>query len=102
MEFARVLKKLRTKSGKSRYELSKLTALDQAFLGRLETGEKNPSRDTVLKLGFALVHNNSMISMSSSWLLNLLHSGNCSPGRRHISLVLGVDLLSIVPFSVVS
>ena len=63
MEFAKVLKKLRLKSGKSRYELSKLTALDQSFLGRLETGEKNPSRNTVLKLSLALVHNNSSITL---------------------------------------
>jgi predicted transcriptional regulator len=80
MEFPRVLKKLRTKSGKSRYELSKLTALDQAFLGRLETGEKNPSRDTVLKLGFALVHNNTAITLDD--IDELLLAAEFAPLRK--------------------
>jgi transcriptional regulator with XRE-family HTH domain len=80
MEFARVLKKLRARSGKSRYELSKLTALDQAFLGRLETGEKNPSRDTVLKLGFALVHNNNTVTLDD--IDELLLAAEFAPLRK--------------------
>jgi hypothetical protein len=54
--FGDSLRRLRIRSGKSRYRLWQLTGLDQAFLGRLEMGEKNPSRNTVLLLGLALVH----------------------------------------------
>ena len=80
MEFGEKLQRLRKKAGKSRYELSKLTALDQAFLGRLETGVKNPSRDTVLKLGFALVHNNTAITLDD--IDELLMAAEFAPLRK--------------------
>ena len=80
MEFGKKLQRLREKAGKSRYELSKLTALDQAFLGRLETGEKNPSRDTILKLGFALVHNNNTITLDD--IDELLLAAEFAPLRK--------------------
>jgi len=56
MNFGDTLRNLRTRAGKSRYRLWQLTGLDQAFLARLEKGEKNPSRNTVMLLGLALVH----------------------------------------------
>lgn len=56
MNFGDTLQNLRTRAGKSRYRLWQLTGLDQAFLARLEKGEKNPSRNTVIMLGLALVH----------------------------------------------
>lgn len=56
MNFGDSLQHLRKKSGKSRYRLWQLTGLDQAFLSRLEKGQKNPSRNTVMLLGLALVH----------------------------------------------
>jgi transcriptional regulator with XRE-family HTH domain len=62
MNFGDYLSQLRTKAGKSRYRLWQLTGLDQAFLGRLEKGEKNPSRNTVMLLGLALVHDCSEIT----------------------------------------
>jgi len=55
-KFGDNLRNLRMKASKSRYRLWQLTGLDQAFLGRLEKGEKNPSRNTVILLGLALVH----------------------------------------------
>jgi len=62
MKFGENLHYLRTKAGKSRYRLWQLTSLDQAYLGRLEKGEKNPSRNTVILLGLALVHGCSQIT----------------------------------------
>lgn len=56
MEFGNTLHNLRTRAGKSRYRLWQLTGLDQSYLSRLEHGEKNPSRNTVMLLGLALVH----------------------------------------------
>jgi transcriptional regulator with XRE-family HTH domain len=56
MKFGDILCNLRTRAGKSRYRLGQLTGLDQAFLARLEKGVKNPSRNTVILLGLALVH----------------------------------------------
>jgi transcriptional regulator with XRE-family HTH domain len=56
MNFGDRLKYLREKAEKSRYQLWKISGLDQAFLARLEKGEKNPSRNTVILLGLALVH----------------------------------------------
>lgn len=43
MEFGRTLEKLRKTAGKSRYRLAQLSGLDEAFIGRLEKGAKNPS-----------------------------------------------------------
>jgi transcriptional regulator with XRE-family HTH domain len=62
MNFGDTLLNLRTKAGKSRYRLWQLTGLDQAFLARMEKGEKNPSRNTVMLLGLALVHSCNQIS----------------------------------------
>ena len=56
MNFGETLRNLRARAGKSRYRLWQLTGLDQAYLARLEKGEKNPSRNTVVLLGLALVH----------------------------------------------
>ena len=61
MDFGSSLAHLRAKTGKSKYRLSQLSGLDQAFIGRLEKGAKNPSRNTVILLGLALVHNCSAI-----------------------------------------
>ena len=62
MNFGDTLRNLRTRAGKSRYRLWQLTGLDQAFLARLEKGEKNPSRNTVMLLGLALVHGSNEIT----------------------------------------
>ena len=51
LEFPRLLEELRIQSGKSRYKIAQYSGLDEAYLLRLETGERrNPSRDTVEKL----------------------------------------------------
>ena len=62
MSFSETLERLRKRTGKSRYQLWKLSGLDQAFISRLEKGEKNPSRSTVIRLGLALVHGSTEVS----------------------------------------
>ena len=62
MNFGEKLHNFRTKAKKSRYRLWQLTGLDQAYLSRLEKGKKNPSRNTVLLLGLALVHDCSEVT----------------------------------------
>jgi transcriptional regulator with XRE-family HTH domain len=62
MSFGDNLRSLRARTGKSRYRLWQLTGLDQAFLARLEKGEKNPSPNTVMMLGLALVHGCTVIT----------------------------------------
>jgi transcriptional regulator with XRE-family HTH domain len=78
-KFSETLYILRTRTGKSRYRLWQLTGLDQAFLSRLETGEKNPSRNTVLLLGLALVHDCNQISCND--VDELLISAGYAPLR---------------------
>lgn len=57
--FAATLRRLRCESGKSRYKLAQWTGLSEAYLLRLESGERsNPSRDVVLLLALALVSEN--------------------------------------------
>ncbi len=63
MELAATLKRLRLKSHKSIYELAKLSGLDPAFIGRIEAGTRGASRETVLRLAFALVYNCDAITL---------------------------------------
>ena len=63
-QFSSVLRTLREKSGISRYRLSQCSGPDEGNLGRLESGQRsNPSRDTVIKIGLALVQNTEEVSI---------------------------------------
>ena len=80
-EFADLLQQLRERAKKSRYELHKVTGLDQAYLKRLEDGSKtNPSREAVLMLGFALVRGNEAIHIED--IDELLLAAGYAPLRR--------------------
>ena len=51
-EFSKILKDLMDKSGKTRYRLARSSGVDEAYIFRLESGERrNPTRDLVVKLG---------------------------------------------------
>ena len=55
-EFSVLLRKLRGDAGKRRYSPARFSGIDEAYLLRLESGERqNPSGDVVVKLGLALV-----------------------------------------------
>jgi transcriptional regulator with XRE-family HTH domain len=81
MTFGETLKTLRVRAGKSRYRLAQYTGLSQAYLMRLENGERaNPSRDVVLMLGLALVENSESVAI---WDIDdLLLSGGYAPLRK--------------------
>jgi len=54
-QFSEVFSRLLEKAGVSCYEISRQTHLDQAYLSRLKSGEKdNPSVETVMKISLAL------------------------------------------------
>ena len=81
MTFAERLKMLRMRSGKSRYRLAQYSGIDQAYIHRLETGERNnPSREIVLMLGFALVENSQSVGIED--IDELLLSAGYAPLRR--------------------
>lgn len=64
MEFGDTLKQLRIKAGKSRYKLAQWTGLSEAYLLRLENGERaNPSRDVVLLIALALTSGSQNIDI---------------------------------------
>ena len=79
--FANIFRDLRQKTGKSRYNMAKFTGLDESYLLRLETGERNnPSRDVVLMIGLALVRQSNLVEI---WDIdNLLMSAEHSPLRK--------------------
>jgi len=63
-EFSLMLRKLRERSQKSRYKLAQFTGANEAYLHRLETGERqNPSREMVMKLALALVADSSSVTL---------------------------------------
>jgi hypothetical protein len=63
--FAEAFSKLIAKSGVSCYRIYQFTHLDQSYLGRLKTGErKNPSPETIVKIGLAICHFNDKIKIS--------------------------------------
>ena len=79
--FAETLKRLRIKSGKSRYKLAQYSELSEPYILRLESGERaNPSRDVVVMLGMALAQGDSSIEI---WDVDaLLLSADYAPLRR--------------------
>lgn len=55
---------MRAKAGATRYRLAQYSGLNEAYVLRLESGERqNPSRDTVMKLGLALASHSPTISV---------------------------------------
>jgi transcriptional regulator with XRE-family HTH domain len=81
VEFGAVLKRLRTKAGKSRYKLAQWSGLSEAYLLRLESGERgNPSRDVVLLISLALVSNCEAIDLYD--VEELMLSASYAPLRK--------------------
>ena len=79
--FGETLKNLRLKAGKSRYRLAQYGGIDQAYIQRLETGEKNnPGRDVVLMLAFAPVENSDSVTVYD--VDELLLAAGYAPFRR--------------------
>ena len=79
-EFSVLLRDLRERSGKSRYRLAQFSGINEAYLSRLETGERHrPTRDTVVKLGLALVADSSSVSLDD--VNELLLSAEHAPLR---------------------
>ena len=81
MEFNAMLKRLRTKAGKSRYKLAQWSGLSEAYLLRLENGERtNPGRDVVLLIALALVHDSPSVDVYD--IEELMLSANYAPLRK--------------------
>ena len=81
MEFGETLKILRLKAHKSKYRLAQYSGIDQAYIHRLETGERNnPSRDVVLMLAIALVENSDSVTVYD--IDELLLAAGYAPLRR--------------------
>ena len=79
--FSARLQTLRRRTRKSKYRVAKYSGLDQAYILRLENGEKtNPSRDVVLRLALALAHNSDAVSIDD--VDELLLAAGHAPLRR--------------------
>ena len=80
-EFGRKLQILRQKCGRSRYNLARFSGLSEAYILRLETGERNnPSRDVELMLALSLVRASDALDI---WDIDdLLTSASYAPLRR--------------------
>src|SRR5918996_6103402 len=64
MEFAKALRRLRTRARLTRYRLAMEANVDPGHVGRLERGERHrPGRDLVLRLGQALLDNRGDITL---------------------------------------
>ena len=81
MNFGETLKKLRTGAGKSRYRLAHYSGINEAYILRLENGQRsNPSRDVVMMLGLALVEKSDSVAI---WDIDeMLLSAGYAPLRR--------------------
>ena len=63
-KFSGVFSALLQETGISCYKISQYTHLDQSYLGRLKTGEKqNPSPETVIKISLALAHYSNQVRL---------------------------------------
>ena len=77
-EFSSLLKRIRDDAGKSRYSLAQFSGVDEAYILRLESGERqNPSRDVVVKLALALVSNSQSVTVHD--VNGLLLAANHAP-----------------------
>jgi transcriptional regulator with XRE-family HTH domain len=55
--FSKVFSDLIKKSGTTCYKINKFTGVDQAYIKRLRSGERqNPSPETIFKISLALIH----------------------------------------------
>ena len=81
MDFSSTFSALRRKSGNSRYKLAKWSSLSEAYIYRLESGERaGPSRDVVIMLALALTRGGSSVEI---WEVDdLLLAAGCAPLRR--------------------
>jgi len=80
LDFSKTLLKLRRKASVSRYGIGQFTGLDQAYLLRLERGDrKNPSRDVVIMIALSLTRRSDAVEM---WDIDkLLISAGYAPLR---------------------
>lgn len=77
-EFSKTLLRLRKKAGKSAYQIAQFSGINEAYLSRLEHGEKiHPSRNVVLAIAMALVSGNETISLAD--IDQLLLSADLAP-----------------------
>lgn len=80
-KFGQLLKQLRIKANKSKYQLWKFSGVDQSYIAKLENGKKiNPSRSTVILLGMGLVHASSDIDVTD--IDELLWAADFAPLRK--------------------
>ena len=62
--FSVVFTGLLTRFSVTCYEIGEYTGLDQAYLSRLQSGERtNPSSETIMKIGLALAHFSEKITL---------------------------------------
>ena len=79
--FSEMFRKLRQKARKSKYKVAQDSGIDQAYILRLETGEKtNPSRDVVLMLALALSRDSDAVGIGD--VEELLLAAGYAPFRR--------------------
>ncbi|NQW22493.1 MAG: helix-turn-helix domain-containing protein [SAR202 cluster bacterium] len=82
MSFGETLKGLRLRSGRSRYRIAQFCGITEAYILRLEKGERsNPSRDVVLMLGLALIKGSEALDIWDVDVL-LLSAGYAELRRR--------------------
>lgn len=81
MKFGENLRKMRTKSGKSKYRLAQDSGIDESYILRLERGDRtSPSRDVVVTLGLALMQVSGGVDIGD--IDTLLLSAEYTPLRR--------------------
>ncbi len=82
MNFAETLKGFRLRSGRSKYRIAQYCGITEAYILRLESGERsNPSRDVVLMLGLALLKGSETLDIWDVDVL-LLSAGYAELRRR--------------------
>ena len=80
-KFGQLLRQLRIKAGKSRYQLWKFSGIDQSYISKLENGDKvNPSRSTVVLLGMGLLRACDEIDLSD--IEEMLLAADFAPLRK--------------------
>lgn len=63
-DFAKEFGKVLRETGVSIYKIASYTGLDEGYLSRLKSGEKqHPSPETIVKIGLALTHYSEKVTI---------------------------------------
>ena len=75
--FGKIIKEIRTNRSISQEKLSKITGLDRTFISLIETGKRNPTLTTIVKIANALnIKPSELLSEFEKRIIDISQNGD--------------------------